>query len=52
MTKAEREEKARLKLEAERERLYLMSEYERKFADAEYICGVDEVGREIGRAHV
>ena len=45
MTKAEREEKARLKLEAERERLYLMSEYERKFADAEYICGVDEVGR-------
>ena len=45
MTKAEREEKARLKLEAERVRLYLMSEYERKFADAEYICGVDEVGR-------
>ncbi len=45
MTKAEREEKARLKLEAERERLYLMSEYERKYADAGYICGVDEVGR-------
>lgn len=45
MTKSEREEKARLKLERERERLYAMSEFERRYADKQYICGVDEVGR-------
>ncbi|MCR5238475.1 MAG: ribonuclease HII [Lachnospiraceae bacterium] len=45
MTKAEKEEKARIKLEKERERLFLMGEYERKYADKKYICGVDEVGR-------
>lgn len=45
MTKSEREEKARLRLERERERLYAMSEFERRYADKQYICGVDEVGR-------
>lgn len=45
MTKEEKEEKARAKLQKERERLFLMGEYERKHADCEYICGVDEVGR-------
>ena len=45
MTKAEKEEKARIKLEKEKERLFLMGEYERKYADKKYICGVDEVGR-------
>ncbi len=45
MTKEEREEKARLKLQAEKERLFHMREYERKHADKDYICGVDEVGR-------
>lgn len=29
----------------EEERLYLMSEFERKYENYEYICGVDEVGR-------
>lgn len=38
-------EKARQKLEAERERLKLMRIYEEKYADYELICGVDEVGR-------
>ena len=45
MTKSEREEKARLRLERERERLYAMAEFERRYADKQYICGVDEVGR-------
>lgn len=45
MTKAEKEEKARIKLQKERERLFLMGEYERKYADKKFICGVDEVGR-------
>lgn len=45
MTKEEREEKALLKLQKEKERLFLMGEYERKYADLDYICGVDEVGR-------
>lgn len=45
MTKAEKEEKARIKLQKERERLFLMGEYERKYADKQFICGVDEVGR-------
>ena len=38
-------EKARQKLEAERERLKLMRIYEEKYADYKLICGVDEVGR-------
>lgn len=38
-------EKARLKLEQERERLKQMRIYEDKYADYELICGVDEVGR-------
>ncbi len=45
MTKEEKAARAELKLKAERERLYSMSEYERKYADKEYICGIDEVGR-------
>ncbi len=38
-------EKARLKLEKERERLKEMRIYEEKYAEYELICGVDEVGR-------
>ena len=45
MTKEEREARAKEKLQRERERLYAMSEYERKYPDARYICGIDEVGR-------
>lgn len=29
----------------EKDRLYLMSEFERKYENYEYVCGVDEVGR-------
>ena len=39
------EEKARIKLEKERERLKEMRIYEDKYADYDFICGVDEVGR-------
>ena len=45
MTKEEKEAKAEEKLQKERARLYEMSEYERKYSECEYICGVDEVGR-------
>ncbi len=50
MTKAEEKhmiaaEKARIKLEIERERLKNMRIYEEKYSDYEFICGVDEVGR-------
>ena len=50
MTKTEEKrmlaaEKARIKLENERERLKQMRIYEDKYADFELICGVDEVGR-------
>lgn len=50
MTKAEearlaREEKARLRLEAERARTEQMKEFEYKYSEYEYICGIDEVGR-------
>lgn len=45
MTKEEKETKAKEKLQKERARLYGMSEYERKYSECEYICGVDEVGR-------
>ena len=32
-------------LEKEKERIYRLSEYERKYADCALICGIDEVGR-------
>ncbi len=34
-----------LKYEQEIQRTYAISEYERKYADYAYICGIDEVGR-------
>ena len=33
------------KIELERQRLYGMSAFEREYADLEFICGIDEVGR-------
>lgn len=33
------------KLEAEKQRIYALREYERQYPDAAYICGIDEVGR-------
>lgn len=33
------------RLQAEKARIYALSEYERKYADAALICGIDEVGR-------
>ncbi len=45
MTAEEKEAKARAKLQKELERLSAMKEYERKYKNAGYICGVDEVGR-------
>lgn len=33
------------KLQKEKERVYAMTEFERSYPDAEYICGIDEVGR-------
>ena len=45
MTKEEKEAKRLEKLQRERDRLYAMAEYERKHADCEDICGIDEVGR-------
>ena len=41
----ERQEKQRIKLEAERKRLYEMTSFEREYSDVQYICGIDEVGR-------
>lgn len=38
-------EKAQEKLKRERERIYRMQEYERKYAHAGLVCGVDEAGR-------
>lgn len=38
-------EKQLAKLEAEKQRTYNMFAYEREYADLEYICGIDEVGR-------
>lgn len=38
-------EKKLKQLEQERERCYKLLEYERKYADHEFICGIDEVGR-------
>ncbi len=34
-----------MKLEQEKARVYKMTEFERKYQDYEYICGIDEVGR-------
>ena len=46
MTKnEEKEQKALAKLEAERARIETMKEFEYKFADKKFICGIDEVGR-------
>ena len=46
MTKAEEAAAKRTaKLEAERARLDVMKEYERKYAAYTYICGIDEAGR-------
>lgn len=33
------------KLEAEKQRIYALQEYERKYPDAALICGIDEAGR-------
>ncbi len=35
----------KINLEEERKRLYDLCEYERKYGDREYICGIDEAGR-------
>lgn len=43
--KEEREEKRRLKLETEKERMHLMFSYERECGENLAICGIDEVGR-------
>ena len=43
--KEEKEQKAFAKLEAERARIETMKEFEYKFAECKFICGVDEVGR-------
>ncbi len=32
-------------LEAEKARIYALSEFERKYSDCKFICGIDEVGR-------
>ena len=45
MTKEEKEQKALAKLEAERARIETMKEFEYKYAEFEFICGIDEVGR-------
>ena len=41
----EQAQKRLQKLEAERERIYQLKKYEREYAGAGYICGIDEVGR-------
>ncbi len=43
--KEERELKKQAKLEAEKERIELMREYEEKYDNYSYICGIDEAGR-------
>ena len=43
--KEEKEQKALAKLEAERARIETMKEFEYKYAEFEFICGIDEVGR-------
>ena len=44
-TKQEREEKKLLALQKEQERMQALFEYERQYADYQYVCGIDEVGR-------
>ncbi len=44
-TKAEREEKARLRLEKEMARMTVMLSYEREYASYIAVCGIDEAGR-------
>lgn len=44
-TLVEKAEKKLEKLEAELHRLQVISEFERKYSDFEFICGIDEVGR-------
>ncbi len=44
-TNKEREEKKLLALQKEKDRMYELFSYERQYADYEYICGIDEVGR-------
>ena len=41
----EQAEKHLQKLEAEKKRIYELQVYEREYAQAAYICGIDEVGR-------
>lgn len=41
----EKARKGLLKIEAERSRLIAMSEFERRYSDCRFICGIDEVGR-------
>lgn len=41
----EKAEKNLRKLSDEKQRLHLMREFERKYADFQFICGIDEVGR-------
>ena len=41
----EKERKKQEKLKAERQRLYIMTEYERKYPEYSFICGIDEAGR-------
>lgn len=43
--KEERELKKQAKIEAEKERIELMREYEEKYDNYSYICGIDEAGR-------
>ena len=46
MTKAEEKELKRIeKLEAEKKRIEELKKYEKEYAEYEYICGIDEVGR-------
>ena len=46
MTKSEEKEQKRLaKLEAERARIEIMKEFEYKYSEFQFICGIDEVGR-------
>ena len=45
LSKEEREAKKIAKLEAEKERIELMREFEEKYDSCSYICGIDEAGR-------
>ncbi|MCI6164884.1 MAG: ribonuclease HII [Lachnospira sp.] len=45
LSKEEREAKKIAKLEAEKERIELMREFEEKYDSYSYICGIDEAGR-------